>query len=40
MFWSGLVRHRRLHEEALRFLTWTGQAALADDIRKGVRLMG
>jgi hypothetical protein len=40
MFWSGLVRGRRLHEEALRFLAWTGQSALADDIRKGVRLMG
>jgi hypothetical protein len=40
MFWSGLVRGRRLHEEALRFLAWTGQSALADDIRRGVRLTG
>jgi hypothetical protein len=40
MFWSGLVRGRRLHEEALQFLAWTGQSALADDIRKGVRFLG
>jgi hypothetical protein len=40
MFWSGLVRGRRLHEEALRFLAWTGQCALADDIRRDVWLTG
>jgi hypothetical protein len=38
MFWSGLVRQRRLHEEALRFLAWTGQSPLVDDIRRTVRL--
>ncbi len=38
MFWSGLVRGRKLHEEALRFLAWTGQSALADDLRRTVRL--
>ena len=37
MFWSGLVRQGRLHEEALQFLAWTGQSALADDIRRGAR---
>ena len=40
MFWSGLVRQGRLHEEALRFLAWTGQSALADDIRRSARLTG
>jgi hypothetical protein len=34
-FWSGLVWPECLHEEALRFLAWTGQAALADDVRRG-----
>ena len=34
MFWSGLVRQGRLHEEALRFLAWTGQSALADEVRR------
>jgi hypothetical protein len=38
LFWSGLVRGGHLHEEALRFLAWTGQAALADHIRRSVRL--
>jgi len=37
MFWSGLLRQGRLHEEALRFLAWTGQSALADDIRRSLR---
>ena len=37
MFWSGLVRQGRLHEEALQFLAWTGQSALADDIRRSAR---
>jgi hypothetical protein len=36
MFWSGLVRGRRLHEEALRFLGWTGQSALVDDVRRSL----
>ena len=34
MFWSGLVRQGRLHEEALRFLAWTGQSTLAADVRQ------
>jgi hypothetical protein len=34
MIWSGMVRQGRLHEEALRFLVWTGQAALAAEIRR------
>jgi hypothetical protein len=34
MYWSGMLRQGRLHEEALRFLTWTGQAALAAEIRR------
>ena len=38
MFWSGLVRQGRLHEEALQFLAWTGQSALAGDIRRNARL--
>ena len=38
MFWSGLVSRGRLHEEALRFLAWTGQSALADDVRRSLRL--
>jgi hypothetical protein len=38
MFWSGLVRQGRLHEEALQFLAWTGQSALADDIRRSAHL--
>ena len=37
MFWSGLVRQGRLHEEALRFLAWTGQSALADEVRRSAR---
>jgi hypothetical protein len=37
MFWSGLLRQGRLHEEALRFLAWTGQSTLADDVRRSVR---
>jgi hypothetical protein len=37
MIWSGLVRQGRLHEEALRFLVWTGQSALAADVRRTVR---
>lgn len=40
MFWSGVVTRGRLHEEALRFLAWTGQSALADDIRGSLRLSG
>lgn len=34
MFWSGLLRQGRLHEEALRFLAWTGQSALAEEVRR------
>jgi hypothetical protein len=37
MFWSGLLRQGRHHEEALRFLAWTGQSALADEVRRRVR---
>jgi hypothetical protein len=37
MFWSGILRQGRLHEEALRFLAWTGRSALADDIRRSLR---
>jgi hypothetical protein len=37
MFWSGFLRQGRLHEEALTFLAWTGQSALADDVRRSVR---
>jgi hypothetical protein len=37
MFWSGLLRQGRLHEEALRFLAWTGQSVLADDVRRSLR---
>ena len=33
MFWSGLVRKGQLNGEALRFLRWSGQGALADEIR-------
>jgi hypothetical protein len=33
MFWSGLVRQGRLHEEALRFLACSGQSALVEEIR-------
>lgn len=33
LFWSGLVRQGRRHEEALRFLAWSGQPDLADKIR-------
>jgi hypothetical protein len=36
MFWSGLVRQGCLHEEALRFLAWTGQSALAGDVRRSL----
>jgi hypothetical protein len=36
MFWSGLVRQGRLHQEALGFLAWTGQSALADDVRRSL----
>ena len=38
MFWSGVVRQGRLDEEALQFLAWTGQSALAGDIRRNARL--
>jgi len=34
MFWSGLLRQGRLHEEALRFLAWSGQSALAEEVRR------
>lgn len=34
MYWSGLVRQGRRHEEALRFLRWSGNARLADDVRR------
>lgn len=37
MFWSGLLTRGRLHEEALRFLAWTGQSALADEVRRSLR---
>jgi hypothetical protein len=37
MFWSGFLRQGRLHEEALTFLAWTGQSALADEVRRSVR---
>ena len=37
MFWSGVVTRGRLHEEALRFLAWTGQSALAAEIRQARR---
>jgi hypothetical protein len=36
MFWSGLVRQGRLHEEALRVLVWSGHHELADDVRRRV----
>lgn len=34
MFWSGLVRQGRRHDEALRFLEWSGQFGLADEVRQ------
>lgn len=34
MFWSGLVRQGRCHDEALRFLEWSGQSGLAAEIRR------
>jgi hypothetical protein len=37
MFWSGLVTRGHLHAEALRFLAWTGQSALAADVRGRLR---
>lgn len=37
MFWSGLVRQGRLHEEALRFLAWSGHRDLADAVRARYR---
>jgi hypothetical protein len=37
LYWSGLVRSGHPHEEALRFLAWTGQSALADTVRGSVR---
>jgi len=37
MFWSGILRQGQLHEEALRFLAWTGQAAFAEEIRRSLR---
>lgn len=40
MVWSGLLQRGRLHQEALRFLAWTGQAALADEIRRELRPPG
>jgi hypothetical protein len=40
MFWSGVLRQGRHHGEALRFLAWTGQSALADEIRRRVRPAG
>jgi len=33
MFWSGLVRQGQLHEDALRFLAWSGHRGLADEVR-------
>lgn len=33
MFWSGLVRKGQLNGDALRFLRWGGQHALADEVR-------
>ena len=33
MFWSGLVRQGRLHEDALRFLEWIGRCDLVREIR-------
>lgn len=34
MYWSGLVRQGRRHEEALRFLGWSGNRGLADEVRR------
>jgi hypothetical protein len=36
MFWSGVISRGRLHEEALRFLAWTGQVRVADEIRRSL----
>jgi hypothetical protein len=32
IFWSGLLRQGRLHEDALRFLERTGRHAMAEEI--------
>jgi hypothetical protein len=34
MYWSGLVRQGRRHEEAVRFLGWRQGARLADEVRR------
>lgn len=34
MFWSGLIQRRQLNETALRFLVWSGQADVAEAIRR------
>lgn len=32
MFWSGLIQAGMVNQEAVRFLRWSGQAALADEV--------